>query len=605
VKGEGGEALQAVTNCCIGRGTLKPVPTGRHRVTFVDARAGKGVCISVKADACEEVDRYGWTSERFRPSGRRGAIVDFSELEDATFLEIQPMAVEEVKALMERYPRAAGSGGMSPETGMADLRNRAHAIVEIEEGGNLKRYFLLGIGLIVLSGRAMIADPLDEVPRDHRAYQAIRLFYRRGLVQALPRGVLNGTRPLTRYEMAVLLSGIVRQVKARMKKAMEQVPRKETPARGTEEPSGIGQEDLAALRSLQAEFSKDLDSPEKKKEEAISFKDLERQVKQHTLRGYMQVRALSDQSSQRADSLSDLWSSEGARNNRNRDTFFIRRARIQLGGKLTDQAGYQIDFDVAGPLSSNERNQDLPTANLRTKNAYFQWAGLSKGWDVQIGQFKNPFSFEIPYSASSLEVPERAIVLSQLFPRQTYDRGIKLLGQEGSFRCHIALVNGNGESRWDENRHKDIAARVTYAFPTVTVGASLYRGEAFKDKATDVTKNRFGLDVETNWKAGHFRAEYIRGKDDTIQKRGWYALVRQNLAPSWDIVGRYQEFDPNTSLSGTAAQAAKAGRVTSTTLGFLRYLDKATTLGFWYEWNREEAAHIKNDLLTTQLQVMF
>ncbi|MCC6444262.1 MAG: hypothetical protein IT210_12515, partial [Armatimonadetes bacterium] len=423
------------------------------------------------------------------------------------------------------------------------------------------RYLWICLGIWALAGLAAsaLADPLDEVPREHRAYAALQTFQDRGLVRGLPQGVLKGTRPLTRYEMAVLVSAVVKEVKARMKKAMEQPSKKEAEAE-LATPSGLTAEDLTMIRSLQAEFSKDLDSPAKQKEEATALKDLEKIVKQHTIKGYLQVRYQNDQSSQRAESANDLWGSDAAKNNQIKDTFLIRRARLQLGGKVSDKASYQIDWELAGPVRSNEPNQDRSFTNVRTQNAYLQWGEVAKGVDVQVGQFKNPLSYEVPTSDAKLEFPERSFALTRLL--SIYDRGVKILGKRDAWGYQAALVNGNGENRWDDNRHKDIAGRVTYSWPAVTAGVSLYRGKAFNDKNNDIARNRTGLDLEWNWNRGGFRTEYIRGKDGTITRKGWYAMARQQVAPAWDIVSRYQELDPDTAIGGAAAKAARSEKQT-------------------------------------------
>ncbi|MCC6444260.1 MAG: formylmethanofuran dehydrogenase subunit E family protein [Armatimonadetes bacterium] len=103
------DALQVVTNCRVGRGTLKVIPGGGRQVTFVDSQTGKGVRIAVRPDCCEEVNRYGrlkgWNAE-----DDEGQLRIFSEIEDSAFLDLDLLADGEVENLLSRHPRQQSPG---------------------------------------------------------------------------------------------------------------------------------------------------------------------------------------------------------------------------------------------------------------------------------------------------------------------------------------------------------------------------------------------------------------------------------------------------------------------------------------------------------------
>jgi hypothetical protein len=58
------------------------------------------------------------------------------------------------------------------------------------------------------------ATPLADVPSDHWAYQAIASLSADGLIDGYPDGTFNGDRPLTRYEMAVIVARVIAKIEA-------------------------------------------------------------------------------------------------------------------------------------------------------------------------------------------------------------------------------------------------------------------------------------------------------------------------------------------------------------------------------------------------------
>ncbi|HTV72608.1 MAG TPA: S-layer homology domain-containing protein [Candidatus Acidoferrales bacterium] len=67
--------------------------------------------------------------------------------------------------------------------------------------------------LVVLLGlshrQAALATPFSDVPANHWAYQYIQSLAADGLIEGYPNGQFLGNRPLTRYEMAVMVARVV------------------------------------------------------------------------------------------------------------------------------------------------------------------------------------------------------------------------------------------------------------------------------------------------------------------------------------------------------------------------------------------------------------
>ena len=67
---------------------------------------------------------------------------------------------------------------------------------------------------LVATGLGASATPFSDVPANHWAYQAIQSLAADGLVEGYPDGKFKGDRPLTRYEMAMLVARVIAKVQA-------------------------------------------------------------------------------------------------------------------------------------------------------------------------------------------------------------------------------------------------------------------------------------------------------------------------------------------------------------------------------------------------------
>jgi hypothetical protein len=70
------------------------------------------------------------------------------------------------------------------------------------------------LGSLVALGQGVSATPFSDVPANHWAYQAIQSLAADGLVEGYPDGKFKGDRPLTRYEMAVLVARVIAKLQA-------------------------------------------------------------------------------------------------------------------------------------------------------------------------------------------------------------------------------------------------------------------------------------------------------------------------------------------------------------------------------------------------------
>lgn len=314
----------------------------------------------------------------------------------------------------------------------------------------------------------------------------------------------------------------------------------------------------------------------------------------------------------------------GSFNKSSDNRFMIRRGRVKVTyTKGIMQAVIQPDFTEKG---------------VSIKDVYLSVTSKSKVIAGQIGLFDRPFGYEISYSSSLRESPERSRVYLSLFPGER-DCGtmLTLKGKSGwlsQFTLNAGLFNGNGVGVETDSR-KDFIGRLAwlkksdnsqlgFAFsyyyggvlnPAVVdrPAGEVYRfakGEGFKASEVKVgsveRRQYFGLAGQylQQWGAGttNLRAEFLMGDQpgtfknnndpsgnsfgagtDPLYLRqfaGGYAILVQDIGRSkHSIVLKYDYYDPNTSVSGN-----QIGQLAGTGAADVAY--STYGIGYLFRWNQ-------------------
>lgn len=322
--------------------------------------------------------------------------------------------------------------------------------------------------------------------------------------------------------------------------------------------------------------------------------------------GYLQGQAQWAES-RGIKAFTDGGSFSGASNMR----FGIRRGRI----KFTYTAGIaQVVFQP-----------DFTEKGVGIKDAYLKVTTKSKGIGGQLGLFDRPFGYEINYSSSLRETPERSRVFLSLFPGEREVGAMIQLNGKGilsDFTLNAGLFNGNGIGVETDSR-KDFIGRLAWLRKREksVLGAafSYYNGavmnpvdESYEyNKKTGFEKREgqkssyekreyfgFSAQYSQKWALGttHIRAEYLFGQQPgTIKSNanpggssfgagteplhlrkfnGYYAMLVQDLGSSkHSLVAKYDYYDPNTEIS-----SAEIGRLNRTGSEDVAY----ATIGFGY-----------------------
>lgn len=291
----------------------------------------------------------------------------------------------------------------------------------------------------------------------------------------------------------------------------------------------------------------------------------------------------------------------------------------------------------------NENSQavmqfDITEKGLGIKDAYLS---LTEPWLKTValtgGVFDRPFGYEISYSSSARESPERSRIFQTLFPGER-DLGGKLTIQAPKtsrfnfLRLDFGFFDGNG-TNVETDKYKDFIGHIAATKSSSNerfkwgLGASYYNGgfaaattslysirevsgvktftsEAVK-KGDKLKREYIGADLQLSYDWGlgisQLRAEYLTGTQpgfaassssltasaagDAYSRKfnGYYAWFIQNILQTpLQAVVKYDVYDPNTDVAGDNIGKAIGGGV-ATGAADIKY----STLGFGlnYRWN--------------------
>ena len=315
--------------------------------------------------------------------------------------------------------------------------------------------------------------------------------------------------------------------------------------------------------------------------------------------------------------------------------FMIRRGRVKFTYE-NELSTYVLQIDAT------EKGVSLKDAYVAVKDPWAQFVTLTAG------VFNRPFGYEIAYSSSSRETPERARIFQNLFPGER-DLGAMLTLQpkKGTrfdwIKLDAGFFTGNGINPEFDSK-KDFIGHLSFAkankSETIKFGGgiSYYNGHVFQGtkyvyspgEAIDVTqpglvdstasnKNGFakrqymGFDAQLSVHSPigftTVRAEYITGQqpsakatnasvsgstlpnyDTYIRKvSGGYVYFIQNIGQTKNqLVVKYDWLDPNTKVSG-ADIMSKSSAGKNTALGTADI--KFNTIGFG--WNYRFNSQVK------------
>jgi hypothetical protein len=311
-----------------------------------------------------------------------------------------------------------------------------------------------------------------------------------------------------------------------------------------------------------------------------------------------------------------------------KNIFQVRRGRVKVTyDNVLTQFVLQVDAIQTG---------------FTTKDAYLMvtepW---TKSFGLQMGIFDRPFGYEISYSSSSRETPERSRMYQTLFPGER-ELGGKLFyapqsGPLSFLRADVGVFNGSGPTANEFDNEKDVIGHLAVQLPinvpglAFDFGASGYFGSVRNNTkflytmgtlsngnlgysvdstgtnlSAPVGRTYFGVDAQLYIDVpviggAILRGEYIFGKQPGtssttsspsaqpatgIYQRefaGWYVYYVQNIGSFDQLVVKYDEYDPNTKVGAADFLSTNTSGATGLTATDIKY--STLGLGLVHHWD--------------------
>ncbi len=260
-----------------------------------------------------------------------------------------------------------------------------------------------------------------------------------------------------------------------------------------------------------------------------------------------------------------------SKNNTVQNSFFVRRARVDLIFDFLEK--YQIFFEFDGRGSRTE----LVLAQVDVT--------FHENAKLRVGKFITPFSPENLRSSRGLSAVERYSALNSLFllPALDTQYGLMFFGSFRKFNYYLSITNGNGKASAnikEDNNAKDFQGRLAYQlFQSLEIGISLNYSEEEEQRLNlaDHTFEKFNIasisgerlgyliDLEFTKNAYMFRGEifqynFFEDLSETTQLKrflgGYLELgyfLFGNLADGLQFIGRTETaryYDKDVSLNG-------------------------------------------------------
>ena len=276
--------------------------------------------------------------------------------------------------------------------------------------------------------------------------------------------------------------------------------------------------------------------------------------------------------------------------------FSFRRVRMSMAGTVAKKVDYKLQLELS---------------SFKIIDAFVDYKPF-EALKIKAGQFKIPFLIEnTDYSPTKMELLDYPMALQKLigFSEKIGEGTISATGREMGISLHgdlankilsydVALFNGTGINTSDNNKSKDVAARLMLRpVQGLTFAASYYWGEY---GAAHYVRERYGFAACYDNGPVVARAEYIAGKtgfaDGDLKSDGYNIVAGYRFCKKWMAAARFDSFTENTDFRSETKQ-------NNYTVGLGWYPAKFLRLQVDYVHEDQAVGH--RNVLMTQLTASF
>ena len=214
--------------------------------------------------------------------------------------------------------------------------------------------------------------------------------------------------------------------------------------------------------------------------------------------------------------------------------FFLNRARLGVEGAAAPWATYKLQVELRN-LGGSTTPATVAATDLFVALHHGAWRGVA-------GQFKVPFSLEEYTSLSTLELPDRSLIVTAQVPRR--DVGAMVEWRPAALLLQAGVFNGEGA-----NRASNPDKKMSYAARLVATPARGF--DVGGAVATYPDSTWWGVQAAYRREPWTGRAEFLRRErlgaaaDHSV---GWYAQAAYLVARNGlQVIGRVEQYEPSVA----------------------------------------------------------
>ncbi len=323
----------------------------------------------------------------------------------------------------------------------------------------------------------------------------------------------------------------------------------------------------------------------------------------------------------------------------------------------------RLKFNYDAGVSQMVVQGDFSNSGFELKDAYLEFSEpWLKMFTLRAGVFNRP-NYEVEYSSSQRESPERSTVIASIYPKERDLGAMLTFAPEDLFTLQFAAFNNTFKGTYAQNNPNFgpyplyFMTRVTKSFILGDLGLDLGVHARFGNVRTNnafvresdepiamrtaadssaartgtvggsAPKTWFGVEAQLYYDflgGMKIMGEYIMGQDvnelstaaplAAIRKRdfmGWYVYLVKNLGTEFQFALKYDSYNPNTSISSDVIDNSAELAVNTLGLGIHNYTFPNVRLTLWYDSittttnDRLLKADPKDNLLTIRAQYKF
>jgi hypothetical protein len=251
------------------------------------------------------------------------------------------------------------------------------------------------------------------------------------------------------------------------------------------------------------------------------------------------------------------WGMDLSKDAEEANAFEIKRVYTTIKHAINDDLSMRVTTDVG-----TVQNSDDTKMRLYLKYAYLEWKGFAPGMKLRFGAAGTPFVDDSSKFTGLRYISKALADRNKLM--STSDLGLHVMGKhlDGALSWQLSAMNGEGYGSPEDSKGKAIQARVAYDAMNSTDGLDLpitafVRQEVGEEE--DQGAMLYGGALGFGVSYGRLWAEFVAKSLGDVNTQAISVTVQPRVGDLFDLLVRYDLFDPNTDVDDDGSTTLIAG----------------------------------------------